>query len=175
MSHDPNDRIMQAMRRYDPHFINYSIRQITDFPVASDNELLLHYLRGAAGPFIDVKSVCRTWCGLEVKPVGFEDEESGLEAKKLTEKFFKKIDFYTTMIQHAVFYRVLGRSSIVKTYDKSGGFYYSPKEKVMGIDSINPMTLTDKSIREVMADTTGTKAYEQYATTVDRKSDTCYT
>ena len=64
MSHDPNDRIMQAMRRYDPHFINYSIRQITDFPVASDNELLLHYLRGVAGPFIDVKSLCRTWCGL---------------------------------------------------------------------------------------------------------------
>jgi hypothetical protein len=172
MSHDPNDRIMQAMRKYDPHFINYSIRQITDFPIASDNELLLHYLRGAAGPFIDLKVYAELGVGWQLKPAGFEDEESGLEAKKLTEKYFKKIDFYTTMIQHAVFYRVLGRSSIVKTYDKSGGFYYSPKEKVMGIDCINPMTLTDKSIREVMADTTSTKTYEQHAATVDRSDAT---
>lgn len=164
MSNTMLDQISGVMRRYDPHFRTWAYRQVADFPVASEAELLVHYLRGAAGPFIDIKMYVELGVGWTLKPVGFEDEEDGQEAKKIVDDLFKKMDFHGTMMELDMFYRVLGRGCLVKTYDLNGDFYFSKNEKITGVDSINPMTLTDQSIKQVMADRMGIEPFIQQVT-----------
>lgn len=172
MSNTVLDQMSRAMRRYDPHFRTWAYRQVADYPVASENELLVHYLRGGAGPFIDIKLYVELGVGWTLKPVGFEDEEDGQDAKKIVDTKFKEMDFHGTMMELDMFYRVLGRACLVKTYDLNGDFYYNKNEKVTGADSINPMTLTDTSLRNVMADRAGIMPYVQQVTGTDGRSGT---
>ena len=132
-----------------------------NYPVASEQELLTHYTYGSAGPFIDLLVYVDLGVGWSVEPVDFEDEDLGLEAKTLVEKEFSKRDFHSTMMQFATYYNVLGRAVLVRTYDKGDGFYFYEKSHVNGLDCINPMTLQNTSIKDVMRDTTGTKEFIQ--------------
>ncbi|WP_321421620.1 hypothetical protein [uncultured Methanobacterium sp.] len=102
--------------------------------------------------------------GWTLKPVGFEDEEDGQDAKKIVDNQFEKMDYHGTIMELGMFYRVLGRACQVNTYDLNGDFYFNKNEKVTGADSINPMTITDASLRKVMADRTGTEPYVQRVT-----------
>lgn len=131
------------------------------YPVASERELLAHYMYGSAGPFIDLLVYVDLGVGLSVEPVDFEDEDEGMEAKALVEKEFFKRDFQATMKQFATYYLVLGRACLVKTYDKSGGFFFDEKSHVNGLDCIDPMTLQNTSIKDVMQDNTGNKEFIQ--------------
>lgn len=134
---------------------------MADYPVASDQELLTHYMYGSAGPFIDLLVYVDLGVGWSLKPVGFEDEDEGLEAVRLVEDDFYRRDFYATMMQFAVYYLVLGRACLVKTYDKLDSFYFDEKSRVSGLDCINPMTLDTASVRDVMNDTGGSKFFVQ--------------
>jgi len=164
MSNTVVDQLSRAMRRYDPHFRTWAYRQVADYPVPSEAELLVHYLRGGAGPFIDIKMYVELGVGWTLKPKGFRDEEDGQEAKKIVDERFKKMDFHGTMMELDMFYRTLGRACLVKTYDLNGDFYFNKNEKITGADSINPMTLTDASLRKVMADRAGIEPFVQQVT-----------
>jgi len=170
---DPYEQFMEVGRRiYGPNFGYQYLKNIFDFPVASDTELVMHYLRGGGGPFIDLKVYTELGVGWNLKAEGFEDEDEGLKAVKLVEDEFKKRDFYTSLIQLATFRRVLGRAALIKTYTLNGTFYYNEKEKTTGLDVINPMTLEMESIRRVMSDKTGDAQYKQQVSLVDGGSDT---
>lgn len=170
---DPLEQFMEVGRRiYGPNFGYQWLKNIFDYPIASDSELILHYLRGGAGPFIDLKIYVELGVGWYLKPEGFADEEEGVEAKKLVDEELEKRDFYTSMIQLAMFWHILGRAALVKTYTVDGKFYYSEKEGITGLDVINPMTLNMESIKKVMSDTTGTELYKQEVTLPDGTFDT---
>lgn len=164
MNNSMFDQISRTMGRYDPHFRTWAYRQVADFPVASEAELLTHYLRGGAGPFIDIKIFVELGVGWTLKPVDFEDENAGIEAKKIVDALFKKMDFHGTMMELDMFYRVLGRACKVDTFDLNGDYYFNKNEKVTGVDSIHPMSITDASIRKVMADTKGIEPFVQRVT-----------
>jgi hypothetical protein len=132
-----------------------------NYPLATDQELLSHYMYGGAGPFIDLLVYVDLGVGFNLKPVDFKDEEDGLEAVQVIEDEFHRRDFNATMMQFATYYLVLGRACLVKTYDGGGDFYFDDKSCVTGLDCINPMTLNVNSVREVMEDTTGTKEFVQ--------------
>lgn len=164
MSNTVVDQLSRAMRRYDPHFRTWAYRQVADYPVPSESELLVHYLRGGAGPFVDLKLYVELGVGWTLKPKGFQEEEDGQDAKKIVDTQFEKMDYHGTIMELGMFYRVLGRACQVNTYDLNGDFYFNKNEKVTGADSINPMTITDASLRKVMADRTGTEPYVQQVT-----------
>jgi len=98
--------------------------------VATDQELLAHYVYGSAGPFIDILTYVDLGVSWNLKPVDFSDEDEGLEAVRLVEGEFYRGDFPATMMQFAAYYLVLGRSCLIKTYDKQGGFYFNKKSRV---------------------------------------------
>lgn len=172
MSNDPIDRIMRTIRRYDPSFAFKKITNITDFPVADDFELLVQYLRGGAGPFIDLFLYVDYGVGWTLNPKGFSNSEAGLKAKELVEEKLKEMEFNTTMLQSGAFYEVLGRTCNVRTLDLNGDYYINKLEKCTGYDCINPMTLDMDSVRRALADTTGTVPYKQMTPTIDNKFTT---
>jgi hypothetical protein len=132
-----------------------------DFPVGGDEELLLHYLRGGAGPFVNLLTYVDLGVGWSLVPVGFEDEDEGLLAKVLVEEEFKKRDFYNTMVQFATYYYVLGRACIIKTYNREGSFYLNLAGGITGLDCVNPLTLDKGSLEAVMRDSSGWVEYVQ--------------
>jgi hypothetical protein len=156
VGNDPLDRLINRGRYYN-HYSAY----LNDFQLAGEQELLMHYFYGAAGPFIDLLTYVDLGVGWSLQPVGFKDDKSGLEAKELVESEFYERDFYTTMIQFATYYLVLGRACLVKTHNQNGEFYKNAFEGVTGIDCINPLTLDIGSIRDVVGDPTGTKPFKQ--------------
>jgi len=166
MSSDPVDKVLKYAQGVDPYFSMTSYKLMKSFPIASDYELLLHYLRGAAGPFVDIKRHVELGVGWKLKPVGFESDEDGAAAKKIVDEVFKKMKMEKTMKQLSAFYRVLGRGALVDTYSLDGSYYYNKKEKIKGIDVINPITLDPESVEKVMADTTGTAKYKQVSNTL---------
>ncbi|AEG18653.1 phage portal family protein [Methanobacterium paludis] len=161
LADDRMDQILNLIQRYDPTFRFWDIIQLLDMPAANEWELILHYTRGGAGPFVDLQNYVDLGIGWTLKPKGFEDEEDGKAAQKLVEEDFRQRDFYTTMMQFGTYFRVLARSVIVKTYNGLGEFYSNPYAGVTGVDCINPMGLTDESIRNVMKDSTGTLKFQQ--------------
>lgn len=132
-----------------------------DFVVASDMELLQHYLFGCAGPFVDFLVYVDVGVGWSLKPVDFKNEDAGLEARDLVEKELVKRDFRNTMVQFATYYLVLGRACLIKTYNGLNELYFDEDSHVTGLDCINPMSLDVKSIQDVMNDTTGEKPFIQ--------------
>lgn len=161
MSNDPTDRLTSLIRRLDPNWQFKELLQITDYPVASEWELLTHYLRGAAGPPVDLKLYVDIGVGFKLKPKGFPNTERGEAAKDLVLEEMKKRNFENTLLQDGAFQEVIGRSCIIKTFDKDGGLYYNKQEKVSGYDAINPMTLDDNQLKKFLNDTTGTAYLEQ--------------
>lgn len=173
MSNDPTDRIMQMIGRYDPNFVFQGITAITDFPVASDYELLVHYLRGGAGPFIDLLLYVDYGVGWYLKPEGFSNSEKGEQAKDLVmNDYMERMEYDATLNKFGAWLEVLGRSCLIETYDLNGDYFIDPQFKVKGVNSINPMTLDIISVRRALADTTGLEKYKQNATLVDGKSTT---
>lgn len=150
-------RIASYYNRYDQHSQDY----MANYPVASDQELLTHYMYGSAGPFMDLLTYVDLGVGWTLKPVDFRDEDEGLEAVQRVEGELYKRDFNSTMMQFAAYYLVLGRACLIKTYDKLGDFYFDENSRVSGIDCINPLTLDMRSIREVMDDNTGKNEFIQ--------------
>jgi hypothetical protein len=156
-----NDFLMDFHRMVGSGSYHENYDYQSSYPMASDNELLVHYLYGGAGPFVDLLVYVDLGVGWTLKPVDFPDEEKGLDSKVLVEEEFVKRQFQTTMMQFATYYLVLGRSCLIKSYDKGGMFYFDEKSKITGLDCINPMTLTINSIQDVMNDTTGSKEFVQ--------------
>jgi len=159
---DPLNRIIRAGEMiYGPNFGKQFVKNIFDFPVPSDEELIMHFMRGGAGPIIRVKLYAELGVGWKLKPVGFSSVEEGEKARDLVEEEFRKRNFRQSMMLFATFYRVLGRAFLIKTYNRDGGFYFNKKEKCRGLDVINPMTIDYESIEKVANDTTGTEKYKQ--------------
>ena len=160
-SNDRIDQMLWWMQRYYPGPQFWYIFNLTDFPIVYEQELLMHYLRGGAGPFIDFKVYTDIGIGFEPKAVGFENEEDGEEAEQIVKKAFHDLNLHATLKQYDTFYRVLGRCSIVKTLNGDGSFYSNKNAGITGFDNVNPMSLTMGSIKEVMDDTTGTAEFTQ--------------
>jgi hypothetical protein len=161
IGNDYSDQVLEMVQRMDPMFQFWNILQMLDMPAGDEWELLLHYTRGGAQPFIDLQNYIDLGVGWNLKPVGFEDEEDGKEAKRVVDEKFVEMDFYTTMMMFATYFRVLARSVIIKTYNGMGDFYSNKFAGVTGVDCINPMNLTMDSVRAVMKDQTGTVQYQQ--------------
>jgi hypothetical protein len=145
---------------------------MADYPVAGDYELFLHYFRGGAGPFIDLFLYCDLGVDWTLIPKGFENEEDGDEAVRLVEEEYfaeKRMNFRLTMNEVAAYAEILGRTCYVETYNLAGDYFYDKNMKVTGLDAINPMTLDEQSIREALADTTGTVPFKQTGNTIDGK------
>lgn len=175
MSINPADKLMRMLRRYDPNFQFFQLLQMTDFPVAGDYELFLHYFRGGAGPFIDLFLYCDLGVDWKLVPKGFDSEEDGEEAVRLVEEDYfdeKRMDFRLTMNEIGAYCEILGRTSYVETYTLDGDYFYNKNMKVTGVDAINPMTFEEQSIREAIADTTGTIPYKQVGTSINGQSIT---
>lgn len=158
---DQRTQQVRYMRRRFPGFGRADLQNLKNFPVINDNELLLHYLQGVAGPFIDFLVLIDIGCGFELIPTDFENDDDGQEAKKVVEKEFEKMDLELTMNRHACFGEILGKRSNVRTYNSAGGFYYDKKAGINGIDAINPMTWDMTSVEKVRYDRTGTIPYIQ--------------
>lgn len=150
-------RIVSYYNQHNHYYQDY----MANYPVASDQELLTHYMYGSAGPFIDLLTYVDLGVGWTLKPVDFDDEDEGLEAVQMVEEELHKRDFNATMMQFAVYYLVLGRACLIKTHDKLGDFYFDENSRISGIDCINPLTLDKHSVREVMDDNTGKKEFIQ--------------
>jgi hypothetical protein len=161
MGNDAQDRMFNAIHRFDSSFRYHELLQVLDFPYASEYELVMHYTRGKARPFIDIKTYADVGVGFELNPEGFKDDATGDDAKEKAEAFLKDIDFNTTIKNFARWFGILGRAVIVETRDKLGNYYQNPYAGVTGVDSFDPMTLTYQSIDGVMSDPTGTKQYQQ--------------
>jgi len=161
MSFDPIDRLIRNIKRYDPSFTMENLRQIFNYPTASDIELVKIYLFGGGRPFIDFLVYISLGVGWTYEAKGFDDEEKGREAVRLAEEFTDKIHLKRTMNRFGTFYEVLGRACLIKTRALSGDFYQNEAADITGVDCINPMTLTDRSIMDVNADKTGTETYQQ--------------
>lgn len=157
MGMDPTSHLLGA-RSYQNYGIGFDLNL---FPVASDEELLLHYIQGSVGPFIDLLVYTDLGVGWTLKPVFFEDEVDGKVATELVNEELQKRDFQNTMIQFATYYLVLGRACLVKTYSQDGGLYFNANADLTGIDCINPLTLDIGSIKNVMLDVTGEVEYIQ--------------
>ncbi len=160
---DPNDQMLTHMRRRFSGFGRYDLHNMRNYPVTTDYELLLHYLRGVAGPFIDWITLMDVGCGFELVPKGFESDDDGHEAKKVVENQFEKMELEETMQRYSVFGEVLGRKAIVRTYNENGMFYYNEYERCTGIDAINPLSLDMKRVEQVNYDRTGTIEFVQQA------------
>ena len=161
MQMDPMERLLQQIQRFDPAYHLQGLLTSTDYPRASEFELVQHYLFGAAGPFIDLLVYVDLGVGWTYRPVGFATDEAGAKAVELAEEFSKKVKLHKSMNRFGTLYETLGRAAIVKTKDGNGCFMSDPKLSVSGIDVINPMTLTVESIYEVMVDTTGQVPFMQ--------------
>lgn len=158
---DPNDQMLTHMRRRYRNFGRMDLHNMQSYPTVTDQELLLHYLRGVSGPFIDFITLIDVGCGFNLVPIGFESDDDGQEAKKVVEKQFDKIELDETMQRYATFGEVLGRRCIVRTYNENGNFYFNEHEMVTGIDAINPMTLDMLSVKNALHDPTGTLEFIQ--------------
>lgn len=158
---DPNDMMLRHMRRRFRGFGRYDLELMKYYPVTTDYELLLHYLRGVAGPFIDFLTLIDVGCGINLVPTDFGSDEDGQEAKRVVERQFQKMELEDTMQRYDTFREVLGRAANVRTYNAAGGFYYNEQEKVTGIDAINPLSLDMKSVELVNMDRSGTVQYKQ--------------
>jgi len=161
MQMDPMERLLQQIQRFDPAYHLQGLLTSTDYPRASEFELVQHYLFGSAGPFIDLLVYVDLGVGWTYRPVGFDSEEEGTKAVDLAEEFDKKVKLHKSMNRFGTLYETIGRACIVKTFDGNGEFYSSPDLSVTGIDVINPMTLTVESIYEVMVDTQGQVPFMQ--------------
>ena len=164
MGTDSQDNMLNMLQKFDSSFRHSDLYRLLDFPYASEQELILHYTRGAAGPPVDIKIYADVGVGWTLNPVGFTDESVGTDAKEKAEDFMKEIDFNPTMKIFARWLEVIGRSCIIETYNKLGGYYQNKNAGITGSDCINPTTLTPESIKKVMNDITGTALYEQKAT-----------
>lgn len=158
---DSNYDVTRIMRMFDPLFSWREQEILSDFPVGDDWTYIRHYLRGAAGPWVDFVVYIDVGIGFSIDPVGFDDEDTKQEAKKAVDDAFEKMNFQQTMSQFATYREVLGRACMIKTYDMNGNFYYNESQKVTGVDVINPMTLAMESVQDVMDDTTGTVPFIQ--------------
>ncbi|MBZ2166999.1 hypothetical protein [Methanobacterium spitsbergense] len=161
MGNDAQDRMFNAIQRFDSSFRYHELLQVLDFPYANEYELVMHYTRGKARPFVDIKTHADVGVGFELNPVGFKDDATGDDAKEKAEAFIKEIDLNGTLKNFLRWYRILGRGCIIETRDGLGNYYQDPNIGVTGFDSINPMTLTYESIDNVMSDPTGLKQYQQ--------------
>lgn len=136
---------------------SYSI----DYPMGTEEEFLRHYVLGLGQPFTDFLTYVDAGVGFTIEPV-FKDENEGEQAKQELERYYEKIDFLNTISIDTTYFLALGRSSIVLTKNALGdGWYYNKKQDIMGIDPINPMTLTEESIKKVKNDFTGLEVYKQ--------------
>lgn len=158
---DPGDQMVRHIKSRYPGFNQMGLSQLKSFPVVSDAEAILHYLRGVSAPFIDFITLIEIGCGINLIPMGFESDDDGHEAKKVVEKQFEKMDMDDTMLRYATFGEILGRRCNVRTYNQNGGFYYNEKEMVTGIDVINPMSLDMQSVERALYDRTGTVEFKQ--------------
>ena len=105
-------RIASYSNQHHRYYYDY----MTHYPVASDQELLAHYMYGSAGPFMDLLTYVDMGVGWTLTPVDFKDEDIGLEAVDIVEKELFKRDFQATMMQFAVYYLVLGRACLIKMF-----------------------------------------------------------
>lgn len=158
---DPSDQMLNHMRRRYRNFGRIDLEMMKSFPTITDAEAMLHYLRGASGPFIDFITLIEIGCGVSLVPKGFENDDDGYEAKRLVEKQFTKMELEDTMLRYATLGEILGRRCNIRTYNENGGFYYNEKEMVTGIDAINPMSLDMQSVELALYDSTGTFEYVQ--------------
>lgn len=159
---EDESRFTEILRMYYPEYMeSKDIELSIDYPVGDDYSAIRQYLRGPGGPLVDFLVYVDLGVGWKLNPVGWEDEKEGQKAAAKTEEWMDKISFFETMNMFATFRLVLGRHCIVKTYDLNGDFYYSPREKVTGVDCIDPLTLDMNSVREVMRDRTGTVPFVQ--------------
>lgn len=164
LGNDAQDRMLNLIQRFDSSFRFHDLFQVLNFPYASDYELILHYTRGAAGPFIDVKKYADVGVGWTFKPVGFKDTETGDDAKEKAETFMQEIEFNTTMDMFATWYESVAKACIIETKNKLGEYYQNPNLGITGVDCINPTTLTPESIDLVLNDPTGKAQYVQSVT-----------
>jgi hypothetical protein len=161
LSNDYVDQMLYMLQRYYPGVQFWRIFNLVDFPIVYEQELVMHYLRGGAAPFIDTKTYTDLGVGWTFKAMEFEDEEDGEEAETVVNNAMHDMQVHRTLMMHDAFYRLIGRASIIKTYNGDGSFYQNNKMGITGFDCINPMTLTMQSIRNVMNDNTGSVQYEQ--------------
>ena len=145
MQMDPMERLLQQIQRFDPAYHLQGLLTSTDYPRASEFELVQHYLFGALGPFIDLLVYVDLGVGWTYRAVGFESDEEGAKAVELAEEFSKKVKLHKSMNRFGTLYEVLGRAAVIKTKDGNGNFMSTPILSVTGIDVINPMTLTVES------------------------------
>ena len=156
-----NDPLNSIFRTYGGHQAHLGNNYILDFDLGNDQELLMHYMYGAAGPFIDLLNYVDLGVGWTLNPVDFASESEGLEAVEIIENELYDMDFHTTMIQFATYYLTIGRACIIKTYTLDGTFYQNEHEGITGLDCINPLTLNTESIQDAITDPTGNKPFIQ--------------
>ena len=153
---DPNTEMVRWMQRQYPQFDQWDMEMMKHYPVVTDYECILHYLRGVAGPFIDFLTLIDIGCGVELVPTDFDSDEDGDDAKKVVEQQFRKMDLEGTMQRYAAYGEVLGRRATVRTYNAAGnGFYFNDNEKITGIDVVNPLTFDLQSVEMAVYDQTG--------------------
>lgn len=158
---DSEEELVRIMRMYNPTFTWRDVEIMEDYPLGSDHTFLLQYIRGTMAPFIDFLVYIDLGVGFVVKGKNFSSDEAAKEAEEKFEKWREKVKLDATLNQFATYREVIGRATIIYTFNVNGGFYYNENEKVTGVDAINPMTLDDESIKNVMVDTTGTEEYLQ--------------
>ena len=161
MSNNTTDQMLQFFQRYYPGMQFFRVMNLRDFPITYDWELLMHYLKGAAGPFIRTKVYMDLGVDFTLKAMDFEDEDDGEAAEQLVTNDFHDRNVLQTCMMHDTFTRILGRSCIIETLNGDGSLYQDKKRGVTGFDCVNPMTLTYNSIQDVMNDNTGTKQFVQ--------------
>lgn len=170
---DPWTDMATYIRRRWPGFEkNHHISMMEHYPPILDTELLLHYLRGIGGPFVDFIVLLDVGCGFELVPTNFESDDDAEEAKTLVETQFDKMDIEITMQRYAAWGEILGRHCNVRTYNAAGGFYFNEKAGITGIDCINPLTLDPNSVRDAVYDRTGEVDFIQNIVTPSAKVTT---